>query len=57
MTDQPAGLPMDRQLKRRARGMPPVLLGIVATLAVLLVLIPAGMFQSRVSERSLKDEI
>ncbi|MCB1607860.1 MAG: GAF domain-containing protein, partial [Xanthomonadales bacterium] len=57
MTDQPAGLPMDRQLKRRARGMPPVLLGIVATLAVLLVLIPAGMFQSRVSERALKDEI
>ncbi len=57
MTDQAAAMPMDRQLKRRARGMPPVLLGVIATLAVLLVLIPAGMFQSRVSERALKDEI
>lgn len=57
MSQQPAPMPMDRQLKRRARGMPPALLGVLATLTVLLVLIPAGVFQSRVSERALKDEI
>ena len=54
---QPAEMPIDRQLKRQARGMPPALLGMLATLAVLLVLIPAGMFQAEVSERALKDEI
>lgn len=47
----------DRQLRRRARGMPPALQGILATLAVLLVLLPAGWFQFQVSERALRDEI
>ena len=47
----------DRQLRRRARGMPPVAQGVLATLAVLLVLLPAGWFQFQVSERALRDEI
>ncbi|MEZ5442470.1 MAG: GAF domain-containing SpoIIE family protein phosphatase [Lysobacterales bacterium] len=47
----------DRQLRRRARGMPPVAQGVLATLAVLLVLLPAGWFQFQASERALRDEI
>jgi serine phosphatase RsbU (regulator of sigma subunit) len=47
----------DRRLQRRARGMPPLAQAILATLAVLVVLIPAGWLQFQVSERALRDEI